>query len=848
MFLEELAANASRRKQQENREKRRKLKQEQEKKKKKKKNNDEHKTQTTANKAAVAAAFNEAVPNPIVEFLRRRLVEELKAKLQVKEEAESTLNTATLRHSHLDKLSKEMLMVVNQNNNNLKKDLEEKQSELSSSKEQVKKLEDSRKELLEKKRELSSSKEKAESTLNTATLGHSHLDKLSKEMMVNLRKELEKKQSELSSSKEQVEDSRKELLEKKRELSSSNSSKEKAESTLNTATLRHSRCDKLSKQVLVNLNKVLEGKKSEINTLKDSKEKLQGKLDDELKVVNASLEQSKEELKAANGSSQNANNELSSLKGNLEKLEDLMKVLEGDLKTANGSLQEKSNELERSKEELKAANDSLENANSELSSLKGNLEELENRMEVLKEDLEIANGSLEEKSNELERSKKELNAANEKEVSSLRQSKAVSEREERLKTLMQKRLEDNISEMNEIQVKLKTAVAEKQRLKQSEDQHNKLNLSAAVDILNANVAANETKLKETANELEQERTETNKLRIAIEELWKNRSTTLVHAIKTGSEYPTGTHANIEKFVENVLKRYEDKTTTDDPLSFFPIEQGDESSTDLLQVLTGEQNMVNLIQSDPILVSTFNDLVQKSFAAKVTDVEFLDTLLSFNSWVSKMIFKNISNLYTAITNIKGKSGSKRCVDDDLNSGTKKKAKLPANIRDLNCQKYAAATAISSVATRTNVSSTTTNRTQSTQSGTTNVSSAATNRTRATQSGTTVVPPSPVKIVKQKVKLPYSKSDARVGLLVSMSIGSEGEKSPFPSRHFLLDSRVDNNFWFAYRVERIESTGRLFCPFCSFDFAIQGFTNHSKSCKRKEEIKKEEKKNNKNKKKR
>jgi aldehyde:ferredoxin oxidoreductase len=183
---------------------------------------------------------------------------------------------------------------------------------------------------------------------------------------------------------------------------------------------------------------------------------------------------------------------------------------------------------------------------------------------------------------------------------------------------------------------------------------------------------------------------------------------------------------------------------------------------------------------------------------VKDVEFLDTLLLFNSWVSKMIFKNFPNLYTAITKNKGKVGSKRRVDDDTNSGTKKKTKTkqkPNNnmlvqeaIREKNLKKYAVATAESSTTTST-------------------VSSTATSTTR------NVIPPSPDKIVNHLVKLPYKIKSAKVGALVAMSIRSEGEKSPIPLRSFLLDTRIDNSFWHAYRLRKNESNGHLFCPFCS-----------------------------------
>jgi hypothetical protein len=119
---------------------------------------------------------------------------------------------------------------------------------------------------------------------------------------------------------------------------------------------------------------------------------------------------------------------------------------------------------------------------------------------------------------------------------------------------------------------------------------------------------------------------------------------------------------MEKFVKIVLERFKDSNTADNPSSFFPIEQ--EYSDDLLQVLTGELDLLNLIQSDPVLVSTFHELVQKSFSAEVESVNFLDTLLSFDSWISKMIFKNLANLLTAIT-------KKRRVGDTSNGIQKKR---------------------------------------------------------------------------------------------------------------------------------------------------------------------------------
>jgi hypothetical protein len=104
MFEEELSGNASRNRQEDIRTRRRKLKQEQLKEK-----NDGQKNQAQGlivnnDKAAAAAAFKEAVPNPTFEFVRTRMVEELKAN----QEAESRYRLAEKEHQRVER-EKEIL-------------------------------------------------------------------------------------------------------------------------------------------------------------------------------------------------------------------------------------------------------------------------------------------------------------------------------------------------------------------------------------------------------------------------------------------------------------------------------------------------------------------------------------------------------------------------------------------------------------------------------------------------------------------------------------------------------------------------------------------------------------------
>ena len=140
-------------------------------------------------------------------------------------------------------------------------------------------------------------------------------------------------------------------------------------------------------------------------------------------------------------------------------------------------------------------------------------------------------------------------------------------------------------------------------------------------------------------------------------------TTLAYAIKSGKIYPLDTLAKMKNFVRIVCKRFKDTTSHPvDPSSFFPIE-ADTIPTNLLQALRKDQELINLIESDNVLVSTFYELIRMSFVGEeVVGVDYLDTILRFHAWVSEMIFKNRPNLLLAITKIKAVTGRKRKATD------------------------------------------------------------------------------------------------------------------------------------------------------------------------------------------
>ena len=522
----------------------------------------------------------------------------------------------------------------------------------------------------------------------------------------------------------------------------------------------------------------------EAKVLEDSKEKLEGKL----KAANGCLEDLTKEVEGVTVSLQEQTTRMNAANGSLE---DLTKGVEG----VSVSLREKTEKLEELDGKLKAANESLEEKTNEfkkeLCSTEHKLSLLNTRsveLEASKRDVEEMNEALERELNEakssLEETRTNLSSKNDSLGGEL---KAVSTRHDNLVALSNKHLEDQNSKLTESRMKLLTAAAEKSKYekKLSEVQEGNQKLIDGINDI-------ETKLKATENKLEQERTSNKEAEVSsknkVKELQdltqaqKNWSTTLNYAIKSGTEYPTDTHTSMEKFITIVLKRFKDSNTADDPSSFFPIER--EHTDDLLQVLIREQGLVNLIQSDPVLVRTFHELVQKSFAAEVENVNFFDTLVSFNSWVSTMIFKNLDNLLTAIT-------KKRRVDNAKSNSHKK-------------QKPNSTSAVSSTTTSTVSASVGLDKTE--------------------------------KVSARKwVSIRYNDIDAKEGAIVKVLIGKKGVPGTSFLRPVLLDKQKDDDHWYAYALKR-NRNGHLHCPFCQVIFNPQGFTQHIRSCMSKRKDKK------------
>ena len=522
----------------------------------------------------------------------------------------------------------------------------------------------------------------------------------------------------------------------------------------------------------------------EAKVLEDSKEKLEGKL----KAANGCLEDLTKEVEGVTVSLQEQTTRMNAANGSLE---DLTKGVEG----VSVSLREKTEKLEELDGKLKAANESLEEKTNEfkkeLCSTEHKLSLLNTRsveLEASKRDVEEMNEALERELNEakssLEETRTNLSSKNDSLGGEL---KAVSTRHDNLVALSNKHLEDQNSKLTESRMKLLTAAAEKSKYEKKliEVQEGNQKLIDGINDI-------ETKLKATENKLEQERTSNKEAEVSsknkVKELQdltqaqKNWSTTLNYAIKSGTEYPTGTHTSMEKFVTIVLKRFKDSNTADNPSSFFPIER--EHTDDLLQVLIREQGLVNLIQSDPVLVRTFHELVQKSFAAEVENVNFFDTLVSFNSWVSTMIFKNLDNLLTAIT-------KKRRVDNAKSNSHKK-------------QKPNSTSAVSSTTTSTVSASVGLDKTE--------------------------------KVSARKwVSIRYNDIDAKEGAIVKVLIGKKGVSGTSLLRPVLLDKQKDDDHWYAYALKR-NRNGHLHCPFCQVIFNPQGFTQHIRSCMSKRKDKK------------
>ena len=521
-----------------------------------------------------------------------------------------------------------------------------------------------------------------------------------------------------------------------------------------------------------------------IKRLDASKNEQAKKLEDSKKELKERIRRNKSEL------SSSEDRERAILVGGLEQakiLEDKLNKVVESKRQLERKLKE---ELEELKLELEGANVSIQEAAKNFEELKLELSssmdmstEQAKRLRELKKELEGANASIQEAAKNLKASNEEL--------------KAASARDKKIITYNNKQLEDQNIKLTGLENDLKRVNTEHQEFKQAENQKN-IDLMKKLSELNDKANENETKLKTAEDKLSEEKKNNDQLRTLVEDQkveLTTRSTTLAHAIKSGRTYPLDTLTKIEKFVGIISKRFNDRSPDDDPSSFFPIEQADRSNTDLLKVLHDEQELVNLVQSDNILVTTFYELIQTSSAMEVENVNYLDTLLLFNLWVSNMIFKNLPNLFTAIT--KAKEG-------------RRKRKLPP--ASVSCKQL--------IDQRNNLMLPPANRAHQ-------HNNSYAMQPPANRAVTTTNKP-PVDELKVRVKLTYTaKGREKEGSLITEKIGPPGEDS-FTIAQLLLEEKINEDHWYAYVLKKDDESGKLFCPFCSVTYATKGFTNHTKSC--------------------
>jgi hypothetical protein len=756
--------------------------------------------------------------------------QQIKMAKEEKEEITLKLKNAT-DSKELSKtmlIKREILLVSS------KKELEEKKRELSSLKEHVKTLEGLKEKLVEhvgaSKKKLKDSKEELEE----------------KELeLKDSKEELEEKERELSSSKgnvkaledlikrldaskneqaKKLEDSKKELKERIRRNKSELSSSEDRERAILVGGLEQ------AKILEDKLNKVVESKRQLERKLKEELEELKLELSSS---KNMSTEQAKrlEQAKIL----EDKLNEVVESKRQLErKLKEELEELKLELSSSKNMYTEQANRLGELKKELEGANVSIQEAAKNFEELKLKLfssknmsTEQANRLGELKKELEGANVSIQEAAKNFEELKLELsssmdmsteqakrlrelkkelegaNASIQEAAKNLKASneelKAASARDKKIITYNNKQLEDQNIKLTGLENDLKRVNTEHQEFKQAENQKN-IDLMKKLSELNDKANENETKLKTAEDKLSEEKKNNDQLRTLVEDQkveLTTRSTTLAHAIKSGRTYPLDTLTKIEKFVGIISKRFNDRSPDDDPSSFFPIEQADRSNTDLLKVLHDEQELVNLVQSDNILVTTFYELIQTSSAMEVENVNYLDTLLLFNLWVSNMIFKNLPNLFTAIT--KAKEG-------------RRKRKLPIIPASVSCKQL--------IDQRNNLMLPPANRAHQ-------HNNSYAMQPPANRAVTTTNKP-PVDELKVRVKLTYTaKGREKEGSLITEKIGPPGEDS-FTIAQLLLEEKINEDHWYAYVLKKDDESGKLFCPFCSVTYATKGFTNHTKSC--------------------
>ena len=146
------------------------------------------------------------------------------------------------------------------------------------------------------------------------------------------------------------------------------------------------------------------------------------------------------------------------------------------------------------------------------------------------------------------------------------------------------------------------------------------------------------------------------------EFLAQRNDTSIPSIKLGE---------MDKFINIAVERYRRTNTDDDiSLSIFPLENGECTSMELDVKLEKEFYTIVAIQSDPVLISTLNNMAAKVFSKSDN---FASDLFAFQSWLYNVMNDTDSILAARNKNKRGveeeeKSTKKQRTSQDISSKT------------------------------------------------------------------------------------------------------------------------------------------------------------------------------------
>ena len=318
------------------------------------------------------------------------------------------------------------------------------------------------------------------------------------------------------------------------------------------------------------------------------------------------------------------------------------------------------------------------------------------------------------------------------------------------------------------------------------------------------------------------------------EFLAQRNDTSIPSIKLGE---------MDKFINIAVERYRRTNTDDDiSLSIFPLENGECTSMELDVKLEKEFYTIVAIQSDPVLISTLNNMAAKVFSKSDN---FASDLFAFQSWLYNVMNDTDSILAARNKNKRGveeeeKSTKKQRTSQDISSKTSPESVVRAKTSVVKktvdavstkkkAKKRTAITAGNKVSTSEKNEKGMQIKPKRTAKATTTTVVAATiisleesgkkMRTMAT-------------FIDKCVMLEYTgRSPVKVDTLITVNKVS-----------FWLHLLCNDKVWYAFEVEKDDTgDGTLICPFCPKSFAKQGYTGHTRKCKNRS---KEEEKKNKN----